>query len=862
MLRSAVKARVERWFPLRHSDRRGLYESVATWPRNYETQAMLWRGLLDEEDWSQRTAAESLAKVFGGDPSVAERLFELLLRPAEPRLLASALHALNLGWQADPKLPTLLHEARCSADTSLQSVALIHRVKRNEHDAKDRDMLMALLRWLNLSSWCWKEERVRALVTGWPGDPEVKREAIQGVTGTHESGRNFEWNNAGSILLEGFPQDNEVAEAIAHLFQTEKYLGIPLGSSSRWRRLADAFGGHQIVGLAVDDLLERRMEEESNRLLWDFELCLVSRSARAKNCLLKIDDETGVITHYQAPWLLEGWGMQDEEAAAALTKFAASDVSKHAAYLLPDILPNTESCRQRLLEILRNESESVAGHALVGMIKLGANELDEEVIEAAVNMYSGKVPSGATFWGMRNFIAYFHHHPKVREVALYQLHNCSGDIDTVAKVYNSDDEIRCEIIESCTPIPAHLRATVVDRLSRLAHEDGFAQSLLSNYDEDIDANVKTTAAISYVNSVKRQSDVPSERLDQLNEGLRVIGPDYRKRRQAAFSALLELDRLDVVKSVWTEDPMKNIEFGRTIATNLCLAAHLTRHWERVSRAFGESFWDYMGRLPHDFFTEMVARPADSDLIDEILDKFEGYDQEKLNLPLLQLKARQWRGTSRLSELCLNFVRDFHISNWTKTAPGIVAAEILGEQFANDSEILPALESLVNEKRNHTALVVALSTGWSDSQAWERLQKRLSEQEKPRLMLPARICLLAASTPPNEFVVKVGETMAKLRGGIWEFLPLCSRAVTARFARDREVREHAFSRLETQPTISEKTNFPSFLLETNEQPERLRNWMRSEIERQSEGTRLAEFALDFSTGTVRSVSHVLLEHMMA
>ena len=77
-------------------------------PKNGESQAILWRGLLDEEAWNQRAAAESLAKVFGEDPSVAERLFDLLFKPAEPRLLACALHALCFGWGTDRRLTAIL----------------------------------------------------------------------------------------------------------------------------------------------------------------------------------------------------------------------------------------------------------------------------------------------------------------------------------------------------------------------------------------------------------------------------------------------------------------------------------------------------------------------------------------------------------------------------------------------------------------------------------------------------------------------------------------------------------------------------------------------------------------------------------
>ena len=865
-LRSVVETRVQRWFPLRHPYRRGLYESVATWPQNDETRAILWRGLLDEEDLNQQAAAESLARVFGGEPATAERLFELLFRPAEPRLLGYALHALCLGWRTDSRLTAVLNDARFSADSALQSVALIHRVKRREHDAKDRDILIDLSGEHDVDPWQWREERVRALVTGWPGDLEVKREAIQSVIKRYDYERIFKWDDAGIILLEGFPQDNEVAEIIAHLFQTEEYPDARLGWPPGWGRLVEAFGGHQILGPAVDAWLERKVEQKENKahqLFWDLELCLISRSEHAKGYLLNTNEETGFITRDQARWLLQGWGMQDEEAAAALIRLAESDFAESVAHLLPDILVDKQRCRQRLLEILDRESGFRARHALMGLIKLGVSDSDEEIVEAAVNKYISEASSSVAFSETGDIITHFPNHPKVRDFALYQLRNRGYGLNSVAKVYSSDQEIRCGVLKISSPLSANLRLIVVDRLARLAPEDDFAHGLLSDYDEDTDPNVKTAAAIGYATSVKRRDGVSSDLLEQLTEGLHAVGPDYGGRRQAAFSALLELDRLDIVNTAWPEKKMWNMAFTESLKTNLCLAAHLTRYWNHLSETFGASFWEQVGWVADDFLIEMAAHTTNPDLLDKIIDKpGGGGNQEWPTVPLLQIRARQWRGTQRLRDLCLTLVRDFCVSAWVETAPGIIAAEILAEQFASDTETFAMLESLVTQGNASSALVIALGTGWPDSQVWEQLQKQLGQQDESRLLIPAQFHLLAASAHSDDFVAKVSTAMAKLRGDIWEFLPSCSRAVTARFTRDKKVRDLAFSRLETQPTSSEKMNFPYFLLETDEQPERLRNWMRSEIKHQSEDVHLAEVALDLSTGMVRSVAHVLLEHLIA
>ena len=133
-------------------------------------------------------------------------------------------------------------------------------------------------------------------------------------------------------------------------------------------------------------------------------------------------------------------------------------------------------------------------------------------------------------------------------MSFHQLRNRAGDLNTVAKVYLNCDEIRCELLKLSSPLPVQLRLIVVDRLARLGPDDDFAYKLLSDYDEDIDVNVKTAAAIGYAASVNQRDELSSELLKKLKEGLRVIGPDFGDRRQSAFSVLLELDRLDIVKN--------------------------------------------------------------------------------------------------------------------------------------------------------------------------------------------------------------------------------------------------------------------------------------------------------------------------
>ena len=141
----------------------------------------------------------------------------------------------------------------------------------------------------------------------------------------------------------------------------------------------------------------------------------------------------------------------------------------------------------------------------------------------------------------------------------------------------------------------------------------------------------------------------------------LLGSDNDERRQAAFATLLELDRLDIVKAAWSKDENKSIDFGDIRETNLRLAAHLTRHWDRVEKVFGESFWEQVGWVSDDFLTEMAAHTTDSDLLDKIIDKHQGGNRERSTVLSLRIRSRQWRGTPRLCDLCFNLVRNFRLS---------------------------------------------------------------------------------------------------------------------------------------------------------------------------------------------------------
>ena len=99
VLRDETEGRIRSWYPERHGWSRGAaYRAMAKWPQAPETREALWKGLLDEEEWNQRAAAEALASNLGGDAAVGERLLGLLRTPTNAISLSmSSMRSVSAG---------------------------------------------------------------------------------------------------------------------------------------------------------------------------------------------------------------------------------------------------------------------------------------------------------------------------------------------------------------------------------------------------------------------------------------------------------------------------------------------------------------------------------------------------------------------------------------------------------------------------------------------------------------------------------------------------------------------------------------------------------------------------------------------
>lgn len=859
ILQKRVADQLGTWYPARHSYRSGVFEAIASWPREDVTTEMLWRGLMDEEEWTQRAASEALAKYAVGAADIGRRLLKLIRTPTEPRVSAYALHSLCLGWSGEASVSGLLEVARKSPEILIQMVATYHRVFRGKTDENDKQFLLEVGNRQAHAPYHWREDAAKALAKGWPADHSIKKAALTALTDRDFQHRSMEPEFAATYLFEAYPQDDEVATVIGDIFRTEEYPTHRFSSGNEWKELVRAFAGHRLLQEPIDEWFDKHGK------VLGHDACLVSRSDRAKQALMELPNTTGIFGGtIPVRTLIQGWGINDDQTRKLLISLSNdAEVAPFVADLLPLVIPDTVKCRQRLIEYIRDQPKHVAWLALSGFLTLPRRPDDEEVADMALQKWADQDPSEAFLSGDTYLIRGFPTHPQVRDLAIRHVRSKGGHISVVASVYREDAEMRSVIRSVMTPLPSPLRQTLVEWLSRQAAEDAFAHDLLSQYDDDTGEEVKTAAAIAYARSSLDSGSDLKDLLNSLAKRVCAVGPDYHERRQAAFAALIEVGHLEVIaegREPYDKEKPLRVTLGHDAwDINIPLAQQIAQHWEEISQAFDHRFWDRTEWASNEMWEEIVRNAENAQSRQEIVAHLcEREGRMKINVSTVRMLSKEWQGSKRLREKCMELIQNYRESSYADTAPAVLAAETIGMQFADDSTLRTDIDKLVDVRitPDPSVAIIALCEGWPDCDALRQVSHRI--QDTGSLLLPAQIHLIASCDSAETFVTRLGKNLQVLRGDIWEFIPSYLRAVQARFLRDSSVRDIAFSRLEAGAPPAEILNFAVLLHRTDHRLKRLQQICTAELSNQCAKNDLPDLALDLSVGCVRPIAHALLE----
>ena len=855
ILRQRILRVMGEWFPRSKTSKRAIYYGSANWKDSAVAIEMLLRGLCDEESRDRHAAAEALAKRAAGDASTHTRL-RTMLRTVDAGPAAAVLDALGRGWAGFESVPELLRRGLENRSYEVKITAACRRVDLKQHNDDDRHVLldMALGDRPDEIRYDYDAAIAQALVDGWPGDVEIRRQSVAAIREPRGPmwRKHLERSIAGVILATQPPND-EAATLFAEIFRVEKY---PLHAFdfSRFELfdfLIDNYGGNSILTPAIHEWLEKFAHESL-----DVEyIAPIARSAVAKQFLLDPDRKSLFHGFWTLRGLIQGWGADDGDAVAFAEKSSRTSAGAQTiASLLPSVLTDQDRCSRILLDALADPEVHRLDMVLEGLRQLGTT--DRAVADL---FYSRALDSQAFgYYGtVGAAICAFPTDPRSRELALRELCAEAGNVTAVAEVFGEDPEIRDRLVALSCGLPAELRYGLIERLGEQAVSDDDVLSLLSTYDRDRDAGVRTAAAVSYWRARAAHGDLRTTDVDRLMADFDAAGM-YTERRQAAFASLVALNQMaDAVNAKRLDTPDRAVLDDLFFSgTNLPLIRELAAKWSTASELLGERVWKTANFVETDTIETLVVFADESDdLRRALLAKIS-------DLPATALGAntlRFWRDHNAESRETMRQRLLDAVSKGGGSLPGrqfqYAAVDVLVHAFAGDAETYTALVELADQYHNDAA-AAALCMGWPESEYVSQIKIHWDRIDLSR-DAPLVLAFVTVRYGSSDLVKYISTLLGKLRGDDWELSSYTFRPVVARLNRDGEFRDTVLRWLDGQPTDDDVATWPGLLRRAGFVTAQLRSWCEDQLSRPlSNG--LTRTGLDVNYGRIRAVRHSLLD----
>ncbi|MCA0199888.1 MAG: NACHT domain-containing protein [Proteobacteria bacterium] len=812
---SVVDARIAKWAPRRGKYFNYAYDVLGSWKRAPDVEEVLFRGLFDEERHGQHSAAIALAKMCAGDASVANALHGIMRSTLDTSAAAAALEALIEGWPNDTVLPCLVDAAFASSDATLKLVGVSGRIKLARASDEDKERLIELLSERTDLEF-WDKPRARYLLTtNWINDPKIIDAALSVASRGRTRATDFEREAAMHYLLRCDPNNALVANWVREQLK-EKY-PFSMSHDGAYEHIVPFALAHADIRQSAVDVLKSDFGRHFHHSLQGLILGLKGDDIRDHLLSIARSGE-GMDRYWSILPLVEGWGRSDPEVAKLYDEIPAwtDDQLNNLSSLLPDIYQDKAACRARLLHMAPTVEHARLDFITSGLSKLGSSSDDNEAVDILLGR-NGKGPPAYDLGG--GFIIVYSRHPKVRELAIRAMRSHEPMLHAMAHVYENDDELRKELLQSLTPLPLTLRSDLVEFASiEMGTRESF-RSLLGNYDLEHDSDLKIGTAIHYYRQLAREK--PDDGVvDSLKVGLNVVGPDYQERRAAAFAGVLLLGHLNIFMPLKEfGDKLMHIRIGAGYGNESgSLASLLCEKWIELKAAFGDSLgarlgdfgssegqvWEYLA--PH-IQENSSVRP-----------EFLAYCHSangQIGLNSLRKFAEEQPSSERLLELCWRgFDRELlkgqkQDSPWATVKMRLEIAYLLKRHFGSRADVIDKVAKML--KGGHAPELVALILLDPQNAAMGDLRYTSSEIIEKFGDWMAAVHLSAFRDSAADFVKMVRAMLNREDQGIWLFQDILNRVVLERLQRDEAATAQLKECLGKDANHNEIASIPQYLL---------------------------------------------------
>jgi hypothetical protein len=842
-LRIATKLR--QWFPRWSSY--GLsqtFHAIGNWPDDPAIEPVVWRGLHDEYYDAAQAAARTLAKRLGGRLETAERLCRLIASPASIGAAALAIEALWRGWPQYPKTEQILDAARSSNSPLIAIIGIRGLIALGKQNDADFSRLTQIG---EHDDYSLRGPLDEALMAGWAGDEKLRAFALQETQGEHHSHVRRRRPDFG-LLINGFPGDREVAKLVAADFS--KQYPHSLFDREDLYGLAEHFKNDPIVVPALEAWVMKHRSDDAYMLS---HAARVGATPTLKAALLR-SVEGNHLSFWAASALVDLWGVADEEVHSALNRASEQPIDKrqNIAHVLPLVMADKTRCRRLLLEIVAGNDRIRADFALQGIRLLGIDASDREATDCVLARgYDGE--RFVVENEVREVILTFHRDERVIDLAKRELQRVSGAIGMVAEVFAENAEMRRLVLDAAAPLDLNMRSTIVEPLSIRASYDTDSRAIISAARREEAGEIVIDASIKFAQIKKDLDQINPEYIAEIQRELDAIGPRMDARRQAAMGALVTIRRLDLMPK---PDRFSGIH-GVGMHKHREMLRFIASEWASIAEGLGgdDAALTALGVQRDNFFEVFGNDVSASRAMTKFALSLVETSTKGAPAAAIRLVERVRPSSGFLRELCLGGLRYTGHTNWDTFSTALTAGEVLGRNFASDQGLEDQLIRNLDQDPRDSGTITALCEGWPTSPALQTMRSRFGGD--PRLPIPVSFKLMSVITPPDHLIDALVWAANELHGDLWEspahWVPSIVRRLREDDAAYAQMREVLFG--QTSPGV--KTSFPRLLARARGLTEELRDWCRSEMQRDKD-ILVGEVGLDLIAAQTRLVGQTVFD----
>jgi energy-coupling factor transporter ATP-binding protein EcfA2 len=862
-----VKEKIQEWFPDRLGwDTAQLFQSMASWDLFPDLLDALFKGLNAEEYRVKVSAAFALSRVAQHDVEVGNRLADLANHSDDPYQVAAAMEGLISGWPDHPALKVLAHKYANCAVPIPALVAICGRIALNCQTHDDLNRLLKLASQDSRLYLSHNNQIARAFIIGWPKSERIKKVCLRSFEsfGPRREAQ-VQADIAVQVLLEGYPQDEDVVSYCVNELKNQKY-PFNVMSFDAFSALARNFRDNPRLITALDSWVQKQG-------CLDVQVSVASLVARTEIFKKRlIEDLHKSLPHWPASALLEGWGMNDPEVSAALLLIANGPAGEASdlGYLIPKIIADRSECRRRLIEVFKDPNCKRYDFVLSGFVEMGDCEGDTELVDMVLPVLEKAKSDLFTNTFRATFFKYYSFDPRVRRLALDMIEKREAPLQSIASSFGNDAEVREKILMLATPLPTPLRQMIAAFLGDAEIDDNFAKSILKLYDNEKDREIKVQSSIGYHTRLKSAGDDPSEDLKVLAEAIVCAGPDHEERRLAAFCGLTILGRLDVMTNAVEKYGYAGREARiRSIAglgPNVPHIRFVLKNWEALKRHFQEEFWLRLFDRSSEFhvWNELAGLAAEYPAPrQEVIDFLLAHNPKIGRVNSLSFLSRVRPLSNLTLEYCLTTlgfaekpVGSKDPDQYADYRDKLTAAEILGEQFGNSEDVLRRIDVNKNKHRIDD-LILVLSEGWPESRELNDLFDELTRTrgyyyENTKLRFHSSRASMAKMYLETIRLIRVWSSDSRY----WLYDAFI-KPLVRRLQRDDKFVSALMRHLDSAGRASDKISIPKLLYKAKGLTPELKTWAERELDSQLSGNGV-EAGLDITTGEYISVPHAIYE----